>query len=119
MTPEERITAVVSQECERTHWVTAPYSTETPYVLLQVNGGRHLGFLNGQVGDKRQLFLQVEVWSTSVMEAKALSRAIEQRLRESAEFIARPQAEGQDGGDEELGRFSVQQDFGIFIARED
>lgn len=118
MTPEQVITNVIKLDCSEAHWVAAPFGTPRPYVLMQVYGGRDMRLLNKQPGDKRHMLLQVEVWADTLEEAKAVGRAIENRMCATTEFNARRLDEGQDGGDEELGVRSFLQDFRVYIQRE-
>lgn len=80
MNLEAELVGILQAQCPRTFPVAAPFGTTTPYVTWQHVGGRSLRFLDNTAGDKRNAYIQINVWDTTSMQAMTLARAIEDAL---------------------------------------
>lgn len=59
----------------------AKQGTPVPYITHQDVGGDAINFMDGAMPGKRNARLQVNVWSTTRAEAKAIAGQVEQILR--------------------------------------
>lgn len=93
MTLEPQLYTLLGTLCPRVHPDIAPEGTSLPYVTWQGLGGESARFLDGSAPDKRNTYVQINVWSDTRLGALNLIRQIEDALCLSAAFIARPEAE--------------------------
>lgn len=98
---ELELEAILKAQCPRVFPTTAPAGTATPYVVWQHIGGTPLRFFDNTAGDKRNAFIQVNVWHTRTDSAFALIRAIEDALCAATDKLTvNPQGEPIDGFDD-------------------
>ncbi|KRA13951.1 hypothetical protein ASD75_04625 [Acidovorax sp. Root568] len=90
---ESDLTSLLQTVCTRVYPGIAPPDTAMPYATYQHIGGVSLVFLDNTPGDKRNSYMQINVWSARSLESMALIRQIEDALRLSPAFIARSQGE--------------------------
>ena len=100
--------------CPRVFPDFAPVSTTRPYVTYQAIGGEVINPIGNDVPNKRNVVMQVNVWSNTRLEANTISQAIESALRTSSAFVARPQSAAIDDFDADLPVYSSIQDFTIW-----
>ncbi|MDB5847334.1 MAG: hypothetical protein JWP29_1086 [Rhodoferax sp.] len=117
MTLELELIAALQSQCPRVLPVVAPYSTPTPYVTWQHVGGRPLRYLDNSAADKRNAYIQVNVWADTSLQAITLARAIEDALCAWPGLIAVPQGETVDAYDEGDERKGTVQTFSVWGAR--
>jgi hypothetical protein len=89
----------------------APVSTARPYVTYQQIGGDVINLIANDSPGKRNAVLQISVWSNTRAEALQISRAIEDAMRASTAFIARPIGAAVCDYDAEIPVYSARQDF--------
>jgi hypothetical protein len=56
----------------------------TPYITYQFVGGQPVNFLKQEVPDKSNTRVQVNVWSATRVEARAIAKQVEDAMRMSA-----------------------------------
>lgn len=100
MNLEIELIAVLQAQCPRVYPSTAEYGTPLPYLTWQHIGGESLRFLDNSASDKRNVYVQVNVWADSSLQAMQLARQIEDALCASRALQASPQGEPQAGFDD-------------------
>jgi hypothetical protein len=93
MSFESQLFGILQTACPRVFPDVAPTGTATPYLTWQQLGGANLRFIDNTAPDKRNVLLQINVWSKTRAEATALIRQIEDALCASALFVAVPEGE--------------------------
>ena len=93
MTMESDLSTLLKTKCARVFPDVAPSGTALPYVTWQGIGGESISFLDNTAGDKRNVLVQINGWSSNRLEALQLIRAIEDVMRASTSFVCRPIAE--------------------------
>lgn len=95
MTMESDLVTLLKLQCPRVYADVAPLNTAKPYVTWQILGGPSLYMLDNTPADKRQSFVQINVWgSTSRADVLTLIRSIEAAMVPAAAFTScRPQGE--------------------------
>ncbi len=58
----------------------APAGTALPYITYQQVGGKPVNFLGAESSDKKNARMQINVWSSSRLQAALISRSIEDCL---------------------------------------
>lgn len=98
MTLEDELLTRIKRHNPRVFTPTAPYSTARPYVTWQHVGGVSVRYMDNTAPDKRNAFIQVNVWADSKKAAFDLLRAIEEELCAvtGGDFLAVPQEEPSD-----------------------
>lgn len=89
----------------------APVSTPRPYVTYQYVGGPVLNPVGGESTGRRTVEVQVNVWSSSRLQARSLIRAVEAAMRLAAAFDAEPMTEPIDDFDAEIPVYGSLQSF--------
>lgn len=98
---EAELEAIIRTLCPRTFPTTAPANTPVPFVVWQHIGGTPLRFFDNTAGDKRNAFIQINVWHTTTKGAFDLIRAIEDALCAAVDKLTvNPQGEPVDGFDD-------------------
>lgn len=117
MTIEADLFALLQAQCPRTYPDVAPVATAMPYVTYQAIGGQSVNPLGRELPAKRNTMVQINVWADSRMACNALMRQIEDALRLTTVFTARPQAEPISDYDDDMQRYGAMQDFTIWADR--
>jgi hypothetical protein len=121
MTMESDLTALLKTICPRVFPDFAPAGTAAPYITYQGIGGRPLRWLDGSAADKRQTLMQVNVWSTSRLDALALIRQVEAAICNltTAPFMGQPESEPISEAEEGITppMYGCLQDFRIISTR--
>lgn len=97
--------------------VTAPFSTQRPYITYQQIGGRVIVPVAQVVPDKQNGFFQVNVWCDVIDDADALALQIEAAFITADAFMAKPMAAPIDLHEPDLGLYAKQQDFTVWSDR--
>lgn len=95
----------------------APYGTERPYGTYQQIGGRVINPLGKDVPNKKNGFIQVNVWADRRTEASALSLQIEAAFITAEAFQAKPMSAAISTHDPDEGLYGSQQDFSVWSDR--
>lgn len=117
MSLESDLYAVLAAVCPRVYPDTAPANPVRPYVTWQQLGGSVIAPVANEVADKRNGFIQVNVWADTRIEANAIALAIEAALTTAAAFQARPQSAISATMDDEVQLRGAVQDFSIWAPR--
>lgn len=80
MALEEELMRRIKLHCARVFSPTAGFGTATPYVTWQHLGGHALRYVDNSAPDKRNAFIQVNVWAAGKKSAFDLLRQIESEL---------------------------------------
>lgn len=82
MTPEEHINDLLAPLAGGRRFPdVAPQGTETPFITYQVVGGEPINFVSGDVPEKTNTRMQVNVWAATRLEASELGAAVESAVR--------------------------------------
>ena len=92
----------------------APVRTARPYITWQQVGGDVINLLNNAAPGRRHAEIQVNVWADTRAQALALSRAIEDAMRASTSFIAKPMAAAVADFDADVPVYGCIQSFGCW-----
>lgn len=111
MSFESDVYAVLKSVCIRSFPDIAPASTQRPYITYQMFGGDVINPLNNSSPGKRNTYLQVNVWSSTRLEANNMSRQIEEAMRAATAFNARPQSALSSDYDPDVPVYGAAQDF--------
>jgi hypothetical protein len=117
MTLEEKLHAALFTLCPRTFTDFAPFDTTRPYVTYQQIGGDAVAFQDGAVASKENALVQINVWSDTRKEAKALILQIEAALSQSNAFQACAQGAAFNDFDVDMRRYGSLQTFSVWADR--
>ena len=117
MTMEDDLSALLKTKCQRVFPDVAPSGTTLPYVTWQGIGGESPSFLDNTAGDKRNTLMQVNVWSSTRLQALQLIRDIEDAMRASGAFVCRPMGEPLSTYEPDVPVYGTLQRFSIWAAR--
>lgn len=117
MTLEAYLTALLKQACAQTFPDFAPPGTALPYITYQQIYGEAIRYLGREVPTKENAVMQINVWSASRKEAKALILRVEELLILATEFQASPQAASVSDFEAGLPAYCSRQDFSIWADR--
>lgn len=95
----------------------APAGTLPPYITYQQIGGEATTFVDNLVPSKENALMQIEVWATTRLAAKAMSLAVESALTVATTLQARSVGAAQATFDEETDLRGSMQDFSIWANR--
>lgn len=114
---EEKLTALLRSICPSSFADYAPNNTGVPYVVWQQIGGASLTFLDPTLPNKRNAWVQIEVWCATRAEASALMLQIEAAMVAATDMQATPMAAMTNDFDSDTGRRGCRQDFNIWADR--
>lgn len=117
MTMESDLSALLKTKCPRVYPDVAPAGTTLPYVTWQGIGGESISYLDNTAGDKRNVLVQINGWSSNRLEALQLIRAIEDVMRASTSFVCRPIAEPISLYEDDTQMYGCIQRFSIYATR--
>lgn len=117
MSLESDIYAALYAVCPRVFPDVAPLATPLPRVTWQQIGGQSPSYLERAVVDRRNAYIQVNVWSATRAEANTLAASIESALTLATTFQATPQNALIATHDEETNLYGTIQDFTIWASR--
>ena len=117
MSLESDLNTLLKTKCPRVFPDVAPSGTALPYVTWQGLGGESLGFLDNTAGDRRNVLMQVNVWSSTRLQALQIARDIEDAMRSSSAFVASPLGEPLSTYEPDVPVYGTLQRFSIWAAR--
>lgn len=118
MTVGESVFAVLSPLVDgRVFPVTAPFSTQRPYITYQQIGGRVIVPVAQVVPDKQNGFFQVNAWCDVIDDADALALQIEAAFITAEAFLAKPMSGQIDMHEPDIGIYGKQQEFSVWSDR--
>lgn len=117
MALESKLTAVLKAVCPRTSPDFAPFDTQRPYVTYQQIGGAAIKPLAREVPNLENAEIQINVWSNTRAEAKALIKQIEAAIIMETGFIGKPSAAAASDFDADIPVYCSRQDFSIWCDR--
>lgn len=117
MSLETDLYSLLSSLCPRVFPDVAPGNTPRPYITWQQIGGQVINPVANEVPDKRNAFIQINVWAATRTEAVALALAIEDGMRQSVTFQARPNAAHVASYEDDLDLYGTVQDFSVWATR--
>jgi len=95
----------------------ADFATPRPYITYQQIGGNVLAFLGREVPSKEHGLFQINVWSETRTEAKALIKQAEAAFITATAFQASPVSAPISSHDPDLARYGALQDFSVWSER--
>jgi len=114
---ESNLHSLLSGICPNTFPDLAPEGVTTPYVTWQTLGGEPARFLDGTAADKRNSYLQINVWTTTRAASLVLIRSIEDAMCASSLFIARPQGEAMNMHEPDTKLYGCIQRYNVWALR--
>jgi hypothetical protein len=117
MSMEADLTVLLKGICPRVFPDFAPASTGRPYVTYQQIYGEAIPYLGREVPTKQNAVMQVNVWSDTRKEAKAMILQIEEALIRYPAFQASPVAAPVSDFDADVPVYGSRQDFSIWADR--
>ena len=117
MSLESDLNTLLKTKCPRVFPDVAPSGTTLPYVTWQGIGGESLSFLDNTAGDKRNTLMQVNVWSSTRLQALQMIREIEDAMRASSAFVATPLGEPLSTYEPDVPVYGTLQRFSIWATR--
>lgn len=117
MSLEEKLTLALKAICPRAFPDFAPTDTLRPYITWQQIGGETIDIIDNTVPSKENAQVQINVWSDTRVEAKAMILQIEAAMIVSTAFQARAISACASDADPDTGRRCSRQDFSIWADR--
>lgn len=117
MTVEVDVVTLLRTLCPRVHPLTAPLSTQRPFVTYQHVGGNVMRYTDGTAAAKRHALVQINVWDSTLAGSLALIRQIEDLLYATPVLQAEMLGEVIDQLDDELGIYGTLATFSILADR--
>lgn len=117
LTLEETLTAALQALCPRVFPDVAPDGTAVPYVVWHMYGGRPAIYTEGVQADRRNAYVQINVWHPSRATCNTLSLQIADALIAHPVLQADPLNELQAAFDEDTERRGAMQDFSLWAPR--
>lgn len=117
MSLETDLYTVLSAICPNVYPDTAPDNPPRPYITWQQVGGFQISPIANEVADKRNAFIQINVWANTRIEARDLALQIEHAIVVSPLFIGRPQGAFVATMEDDLDLRGTVQDFSIWASR--
>ena len=117
MSMESDLFTLLQTACPRVYPDVAPSGAVMPYITWQALGGKVLRNLDNTASDKRQTYMQINVWSPGRLAANALIRQIEDLICASSAMVGTPDGEAISIYEPETKDFGAMQRFTITAAR--
>lgn len=117
MSMESDLFTLLKTACIRVYPDVAPSGAALPYITWQALGGKVLRNLDNTASDKRQTFMQINVWSSSRTEANTLIRQIEDLICASSAMIGTPEDESLSMYEPETHDYGAMQRFTLTALR--
>lgn len=95
----------------------APFGTAAPWITYQQFGGRAVNYVDDTLPGAINATVQISVWAPTRIAASTLARQVEDALRQSLAFQARPDSDQLARMDADLKLYGTNQDFSIWSAR--
>jgi hypothetical protein len=97
--------------------VTAPGTAQLPYGVYQQIGGIPLNYAGGDIPDRRNARIQLNIWAARYIDALTLMKQAQDVMRQAEGLEVLLDGEFSDASDTELGRYGVRQDFSVWGPR--
>lgn len=117
MSLESDLNTLLKTKCPRVFPDVAPSGTTLPYVTWQGIGGESISYLDNTAGDKRNVLVQINGWSSTRLQALQLIREIEDAMRASGAFVCRPMGEPLSTYEPDVPVYGCLQRFEIWSSR--
>lgn len=117
MSLETELKTALETICPRVFPDVAPFSTARPYITWQQIGGEAPAYVDNTVPDRRNAYVQINVWDTTRASSTALALQIEAALIVHPVLQARAQSALQATMDEDTDLRGCMQDFTIWAMR--
>lgn len=114
MSIESSLVTLLKTLCPRVYTDFAPVLTQRPYVTFQGIGGESINTLGNEIPNKKNAVIQINVWADTRLSANQLIQQIEDGIRTSAAFQARPQSAPINDFDADIPVYRSMQDFNIW-----
>ncbi|MDN4061308.1 DUF3168 domain-containing protein [Massilia sp. YIM B02769] len=116
MTPHEQIRLVLGELAGgRVFPGIADADTLTPYITFQVIGGPPINFVTGEAPAKRFVRVQINVWSSTSIEAFEVAAQVESALRAETALQVEALTGAGDTYDEVTEYRGAMQEFQLFV----
>lgn len=89
----------------------AETNTVGPYIVYQYVGGAAINFVDGTLPGKRNVRLQIAVWSKSRIEASSIANQVEDAMRDAGQLQVTVLGAAVSTFDEDTGYRGSRQDF--------
>ena len=118
MTIENDVGTAVKTVVPRVYADFADFNTARPFATFQRIGGQSFEYQEDTVPNIRHCMFQINVWAMTRGEADSLIRQIENTLRSSSLFTARPEGESSAiFDDDQTDLRGARQDFSVWSTR--
>ena len=87
---EDALQTALKAVCPRVYANYAPAGVAEPYVIWQIFGGESVNYVGNQVPNRRNAYVQINVWHPDLQTATLLSLQIESALIANTTLQARP-----------------------------
>ncbi len=114
---ETELVAVLQPLCPRVFPDVAPEGTQEPYIVWHQYGGAAPMYVEGQMVDRRNCYVQINVWHASRMVCNQLSLDIEAALVAHPLLQAQPLNALSAAYDEDVALRGSMQDFSVWALR--
>lgn len=117
LTLETELYTVLQSLCPRVYPDVAPEGTQEPYIVWHQYGGQVPMYTEGVMADRRNCYVQINVWHESRAVCNQLSLDIEAALIAHAPLQAQPLNAHSATYDEEAALRGSMQDFSVWAPR--
>lgn len=114
---ESQLVAVLKSLCPRVFPDVAPSGTAAPYVVWHLYGGQAPSYVEGKLFNRRNGYVQINVWGPVRTECNTLSLQIEQALVEQSSLQATALNALSSTYDENTDLRASMQDFSLWADR--
>lgn len=111
---EQLLQAALQALCPRTWPDVAPLGPEGPYVVWSLYGGQSVPYVEGSLAQRRNAFVQVNVWGAGRTTCNALSLQIQAALVAHPQMQCVPLNALRTAFDQDTERRGAMQDFSIW-----
>lgn len=114
MSIESDLVLLLRPICPRVFPDFAAVSTARPYITYQAIGGQVINTLANEVPNRRNVTMQINVWSDTRKESVAIAQQIEDAMRGATAFQAKPNAAPMTDYEADIPVYAAMQDFTIW-----
>ncbi len=114
MTVEADLTALLHTICQRVSPDFEAGIPQCPYIIYTQIGGQAVTFIDGQLPSKENAEFQIDVWSKTRAEAKAMIKQIEVLVSATNVFQASAIAKSRSDSDPDMKLYCSRQDFSLW-----
>lgn len=117
MTVEADLVTLLKTVCPRVFPDVAPTATARPYVTYQQIGGDPSFYIEGDLMERCNALVQINVWSEARLTSNQLMREIERVLLQAPAIQATPVSALMASIDDDTDLRGAQQDFSVWATR--